>query len=251
MIDTHAHLHFEEFHDDLAEVTQRALDSGITDIICVGVDEVDSARAITFVGDKPHLFCSAGLHPHAASHGRQALDMIATMATSEQVVAVGECGLDYHKNLSPVDDQDKALRFQIELARRLDKPLIFHVRDAWQPFFDILDSFPDVTGVVHSFSASPKEVEEALKRGLYIGLNGIMTFTKNPDQLKAAQKVPLNRLLLETDAPFLSPPPYRGKRNEPAFLIEITRFLAGLRGEDPGELVLTTTANAQKLFGIS
>lgn len=164
------------------------------------------------------------------------------------IVAIGECGLDYFKNHSSAEEQKFSLRIQIELAQELNLPLIFHVRDAWDDFFDILAEHKRIRGVIHSFTGGPKEVERANQLGLYFGLNGIMTFTRDQAQLEAARLIPADRLLLETDCPYLSPAPLRGRRNEPANIAIIARFLAELRDESFGELADRTTTNANHLF---
>jgi TatD DNase family protein len=138
------------------------------------------------------------------------------------------------------------LRCQIELGLPTGRPFVFHVRDAWQDFWPVLDSYPNIKGIIHSFSTSVKHLEEAIKRDLYIGLNGIMTFTKDEAQLEAARQVPLSHLVLETDAPFLAPAPFRGQTCEPKHIKTIAEFLANLRGEKLADLAAATTANAEK-----
>jgi TatD DNase family protein len=169
-------------------------------------------------------------------------------------VAVGEIGLDYFHEYTPREKQLKALRDQIEIGLTTDLPFVFHVREAFSDFWKVLDSYlsagQQIRGVVHSFSAHEKELEQALDRGFYIGLNGIMTFTKDPLQLEAAKKVPLDRILLETDAPFLAPKPFRGKRCEPKHVKITAEFLAGLRNETLDKFAAATTKNAEELFGI-
>jgi TatD DNase family protein len=170
------------------------------------------------------------------------------------VVAIGECGLDSYKSETSPEDQERALRFQIELGLERGLPMIFHVRDAFPEFWSILDDYArdgaQVRGLVHCFSAGVPELEGSLERGLHIALGGIMTFTKEEDQLEAARRVPLDRLVLETDCPFLAPPPHRGKRNEPAYLADTARILAELRDEPLEDLASATTRNAEELFGI-
>jgi TatD DNase family protein len=168
----------------------------------------------------------------------------------QKIIAIGECGLDYFYGHSSKADQVKALHFQIELALERNLPLIFHVRDAFDDFWPILDSYKNLRGVIHSFTDSAHNLEKALQRGLYIGVNGIMTFTKNQWQLEVAKNIPLDQLLIETDAPFLTPVPHRGKVNEPAHALLVARFLAGLRGEAPESVAAATTNNARALFSI-
>ncbi len=170
------------------------------------------------------------------------------VGVARKVVAIGETGLDYYYSHAPKEDQRKLLRFQLAVATEHDLPLIFHVREAFTDFWQVLDDYPGVRGVVHSFTAGRAELEQVLKRGLFIGLNGIVTFTKSEEQLATAKMVPLDRLLLETDAPFLTPVPYRGKICQPKYVVEIAKFLAELRHESLGELAQATTRNARTLF---
>lgn len=265
LVDTHAHLHFakdrasDRFgYDDVAQVLARAHEQGVATIINVGVDPADSRRALALSQNPDFaiaktgvkMFASAGLHPHEASQGDQAIDLIADLA--EEVVAIGECGLDYYKNHATKTDQEHVLRAQIELAQHFSLPLIFHVREAWADFFTILVDYPAVRGVVHSFTGTPAQVEQilAVSDELYFGLNGIMTFTRDDAQLEAARYIPSERLLLETDAPFLSPHPVRGQRNEPAMVSLVANFLAELRGQSVQSLADITTGNAHRLFGL-
>lgn len=259
MIDTHAHLHFADVFTDSLAALNRAHEAGVDTIINVGVTPDDSRRAVAFA-QKPEysvratgvrLYATAGLHPHEAGVGDAALDAIADLA--EEVVAIGECGLDYYRNLATKSEQDRALRAQIEIALEHHLPLIFHVRDAWSDFFAVLRDYPAAGGVIHSFTGTQAEVEMALEHpgGLFFGLNGIMTFTKDEAQLLAAKLIPVKRLLIETDCPYLAPVPYRGKRNEPAYIPAIVEFLALLRGVDVDKLVHQTDHNAEQLFGIN
>jgi TatD DNase family protein len=172
----------------------------------------------------------------------------ADASSGGKIVAIGECGLDYFYGHSPREDQVRALRFQIELALEHGLPLIFHVREAFEDFWPIFDGYRGLRGVLHSFTDSRANLDKALERGLFIGLNGIMTFTKNEAQLGVAKSVPLQNLLLETDAPFLTPEPHRGTINEPARTRVVAEFLAKLRGESLVDLATETTKNARELF---
>lgn len=250
LIDTHSHIHFDDFANDLDAVLDRAQAAGVYRQIVVGVDEADSAAALELVRQYPdRLRASVGLHPHDAAAGTSALRKIAKLAEDPLVVAIGECGLDRYKSQTTPQQQEQALRFQIELANSLHKPLVFHVRNAFDDFWRVLDDYPGTKGLVHCFSAGVTELEGSLQRGLYIALGGIMTFTKDEGQLAAARQVPLAKLILETDCPFLAPPPHRGKRNEPAFLADTAAAIAGLRGQKRGDLAQASTTNARDLFG--
>ncbi len=250
LIDTHAHIHFHDARDELDGILERAHEAGVMKIITIGVEEDDSAEAIAVAKAYEHIWASVGLHPDEADRGYEALDEIARLAEFEKVVAIGECGLDYYREGYDKYAQERAFRYQIELALERDLAMVFHVREAFDDFYRILDEYDDVRGVVHSFTAGVTEMEVAIERGLYVALNGIMTFTKVPQQLEAARRVPLNRLLLETDSPFLAPVPKRGKPNEPAFTAFTAEFLANLRGEPLEDLSSATTHNAERLFRI-
>lgn len=267
LTDTHCHIHeasplsdddptrklwAKAADADPDHIIERAVRAGVTKMICVGTTLADSKLAVEFVTGRPQCRASIGLHPHEAKdyadHPTK-LAEFAKLASQPGVVAVGECGLDYYYTHSPKEDQIKVLRFQLELAQKHDLPLIFHVREAFDDFWPIFDSYKGLRGVVHSFSAGVEELEQILARGLYVGLNGIMTFTKHVKQLDAAKAVPSDRLLLETDAPFLTPQPFRGSICEPRHVRVTAEFLANLRGEPLEDLASQTTTNAQRLFG--
>lgn len=254
LIDTHSHIHFETFRDDLDAVLERAAQAGVTKQLVVGVNDTDSAEAIAVAKAYEHLWAAVGLHPHDADRGYEALEEVARLAEHESVRAIGECGLDNYKSETSPEDQERALRFQIELGLERDLPIIFHVRDAFPDLWRIMDDYTregaKIRGLIHCFSAGVPELEGSLERGLHIALGGIMTFTKDENQLEAARRVPLDRLILETDCPFLAPPPHRGKRNEPAFLADTARILADLRGEALEDLSGAATRNTEQLFDI-
>lgn len=258
LVDTHAHIHFAQYEEDLGILFDNCRVNKVNTIITVGTDEQDSKEALEFCyRQNPsgvELFASAGLHPNSASSNYDALlnikDMVINGGYGDKLVAVGECGLDYYRDQSSKADQIKSLKFQIELALDQNLPLIFHVRDAWGDFFNIIAGYDNLRGVIHSFTGGPEEVEKACEQNLYFGLNGIMTFTKDSSQLEAARKIPSGRLLLETDCPFLAPEPKRGKRNEPANIKYIAEFLSSLRGETLTQLSLSSSTNAKTLFGL-
>ncbi len=239
---------------DPKPVIEAAKEAGVTRLICVGTTTPDSEMAIKLAASEPHIWASIGIHPHEAN-GHLADESLITrfeeLATKPKVVAVGECGLDYFYEHSSKTNQEKLLRKQLGIAAEHNLPLIFHVRDAFDDFWPIFDTYQGLRGVIHSFTATRKELDEILARGLYVGLNGIMTFTKREAQLEAAKAVPLDHLLLETDAPFLTPAPLRGKICEPKHLRVTADFLTGLRGESLEALASATTRNAQILFGLS
>lgn len=267
LVDTHCHIHEADVSVELdtetrrrykkaglpktGDILARARATGVTRLICVGTTLEDSELAVAFATEHDYVWASIGLHPHEAkvyADDPAALERFAALAGHPKVVAIGECGLDFYYNHSPQEAQEKILRFQLELALEHDLPVIFHVREAFEEFWPIFDDYQGLSGVIHSFSATPKELEQILRRDLYVGLNGIMTFTKNPQQLEAAKMVPLDRLVLETDAPFLTPLPERGKLCEPKHVRVTAEFLANLRAEPLDRFAARTTENAQKLF---
>lgn len=250
LFDTHCHIHDAQYGFDADAVLKRAVEKGITGMICIGTNAIDSQNAVAFVEDKPQCYASVGLHPHDAKIGEDDFEILTQLASHPKVVAIGEFGLDYYYENSPKEDQIRALRYQLELAISSNKPCVFHVRDAFEDFWPIFDEYTGVRGVVHSFTATRNELNQALDRGLYIGLNGIMTFTKNEDQLLAAKAVPIDRLVLETDSPYLTPTPLRGKINEPSYVELVAEFLSRLRRESVETLSEVTTGNARLLFGI-
>jgi TatD DNase family protein len=218
--------------------------------MAVGCTLEDSKLAIKLAVKYDHIWASIGLHPHEGSdyvNDDKALQEFHALAKKPKVVAIGETGLDFHYNYSSKEDQIKLLRFQLTVAQEHDLPVIFHVREAFEEFWPIYDEFKP-RGVIHCFSAGKKELEQILARELFVGLNGIMTFTKDPKQLAAAKAIPLQKIVLETDAPFLTPKPFRGTICEPKHVAVTAQFLSNLRGESLEELARVTTANAVGLF---
>lgn len=255
-VDTHCHLQFDKLAANVEQVIASAKDAGVIKLICVGTSLADSQKAIEYAGKYKNIWATVGIHPHEAkSTNLQGGSLkIKGLLNKPKVVAVGETGLDYYKNYSPKAEQERLFCQLIELGAPRGLPFVFHIRDAWEDFWRIYDSYQSasqrIRGVVHSFSAGSAELDQALSRGLYVALNGIMTFTGDKSQLAAAKEVPEDRLLLETDAPFLAPKPYRGKVCEPKHVRDTAEFLAHLRDESINDLATYTTANAIKLFGL-
>jgi len=249
LIDSHCHLQFDKLKNDLGGVLSRAETAGVTKMICVGTSLKDSLESAEFARQNDRVWAAVGVHPHEAGGFNHAA--LADLLQLPKVVAAGEIGLDYYKQHSPKELQFKSLKAQIETALPSGLPFIFHVRDAWSDFWEIFDSYGGLKGVIHSFSSGAKQLDAAVSRGLYIGLNGIMTFTKDQAQLEAAKVVPLSRLILETDAPFLTPAPNRSETCEPRHVAVTAEFLAQLRGENIKELAEATTANANRLFKLT
>jgi TatD DNase family protein len=269
LVDTHCHIHevvsarahnnptrtlwLKGGKSDPDAMIKDANSEGVKQFICVGTTAEDSELAVGFVKNRHSCFASVGIHPHEAKTHVNSIDKLQkfrALLTGSKVVAIGECGLDYYYNHSNKSDQRHILELQLELAVQHNLPVIFHVREAFDDFWSIFDNFKQLKGVIHSFTADNKVLEQALARNLYIGLNGIMTFTGVAEQLEAAKAVPLGSLLLETDAPFLTPAPFRGKICEPKHVRVTAEFLSQLKGEPVTELARATTANARELFGM-
>lgn len=249
LIDSHCHLHDSEFYPDgREEIYQRAIQQGIG-MIVVGTDERSSAEAVAFAESHEQAWAAVGVHPHDAKGGWSQIEVL-LRAGSQNIVAVGEIGLDYHYNNSPRHVQIQALEAQIQLALDYNLPVSFHVRDAFDDFWPVLDNFHGVRGVLHSFTDTQANLDKGFERGLYVGLNGISTFTRDPDQQILYRAVPLERLLLETDAPFLTPQPFRGKMNEPGYVRLVAEYWARERGVPLAQLCRQTLTTTRTLFGI-
>ncbi|HHV94026.1 MAG TPA: TatD family hydrolase [Firmicutes bacterium] len=251
LIDTHCHLNDEQFADDLPQVVQRAVSAGVTGLINIGYDLDSSREAIEQAGLYPGLKAAVGIHPHdAVTATEAALEELAQLAAAESVVAIGEIGLDYYYDNSPREVQRLAFRKQLELAKKLCLPVVIHSRDAAQDTLEILKEFAPLRGIMHCFSGSFETAQICIDMGLYIAFGGAITF-KNANRLRGvAAKVPLERIVLETDCPYLSPEPYRGRRNEPAYLVYTLAKLAELKGISEAEAAEITTANAKAVFGL-
>ncbi len=251
LVDSHCHLQFKKLSADVEGVIERAKSADVGKMICVGTSLEDSSQAIALAEQFDNVWATAGAHPHdGKDFPTNGADVLTELLKKPKIVAVGEIGLDYYKDYSPRADQRAILKTQIEAGLQSGLPFVFHVRDAWDDFWPIYDSYRGLTGVVHSFSATIQELDQVMKRDLYVGLNGIMTFTSDEAQLAAAKTVPLDKLLLETDAPFLTPKAFRGQTCEPKYIREIAEFLAELRGETLEQLAEATTNNSEKLFGL-
>jgi len=247
LIDTHCHIH-EPYDLPLAEVLALAKDDGVRQMICVGTSEESSRKAIAFANEHNEAFASIGVHPHDTKDGYAAIAELA--GTSDKLVAVGEVGLDYFYTNSPRETQVAALKEQIEVALAHNLPLIFHVREAFDDFWPIFESYKGVRGVLHSFTDSKENMEKAISHGLYIGVNGISTFTKDEAQKAMFDAIPLDRLVFETDAPFLTPAPYRGKVNQPAYVRIVAEYHAQRRGISLEEIAEVSSQNARALFSL-
>ena len=253
LIDSHCHLDYLARDGDLEEIVGRARRAGVSAMvtICTKLSEFDVVRGIA--QRFPEVSCSVGVHPHeAAEEGQETPDRLRALADLPEVVGIGETGLDYFYEHSPREAQQRSFRSHIAAARQTGLPLIVHTRDADADTVAILREEAEagaMSGVIHCFTAGPALAEAALELGFYIGVSGIMTFKKAEELRETLRRVPLERLLVETDAPYLAPVPQRGKRNEPAFVVHTAAALAELKAVTVDELAEATTYNFYTLFG--
>lgn len=252
LIDTHVHLNAEQYDEDITEVIQRALDANVQKMIVVGFDRPTITRAMELVEEYEFLYAAIGWHPvDAIDCTDEDLQWIETLATHPKVVAIGETGLDYHWDKSPKDVQKEIFRKQIALAKRVKLPIVIHNRDATEDCISILheENAKEVGGVMHSFSGSVETAEFCInKLNFIISLGGPVTFKNAKIPKKVAEEIPLKYIMLETDAPYLTPHPYRGKRNEPSYIPLIAEQIAALKGITVEEVAKITTENAHRLF---
>jgi len=277
LFDTHAHLDEDAFAGDLADVVQRAVDAGVSRIVTIGTTAESSRRAVEIATQFPGtVFAAVGIQPNYASEAKPGdWDAIVALAAEPCVVAVGETGLDRYWDFAPIDLQVEYFRRHLELSRKLDKPFVVHCRDAEAdvvaelrraatrtlPASGSLDAGDpahpsragSLRGVMHSFSGDSQTAAACLELGLHVSFAGMLTYKKNDDLRRTAAEIPRERLLVETDAPYLTPVPLRGKlkRNEPANVVHIAACLAEIHGLPPEEMAAMTTANAERLFGLS
>lgn len=246
LIDTHCHIHEANYPDGIGALL-RARHAGVGKVVCVGTDTITSRGAFEFSRQHEDVYFSVGTHPHDSKDGYETAIELAK-SRSGKLVAIGEIGLDYFYTHSPREVQIPALEAQLQLALDNNLPVIFHVRDAFGDFWPIFDNFPGLCGVLHSFTDTTATMEKAISNNLYIGVNGISTFTKDELQKKMFDAIPAEKILLETDAPFLTPAPLRGKVNEPAFVRSVAEYHATRRGIELEELAQITSLNASSLF---
>ncbi|MDW7652229.1 MAG: TatD family hydrolase [Bacillota bacterium] len=253
LIDTHAHLNDARFAEDIDDVLSRARDAGVMAIVNVGFDLESSRGAIELSRERPFLYAAAGIHPHdAKTVTDESLAELRQLAGNTKVVALGEVGLDYYYNHSSRETQQEAFRVQIGLAREFSLPLIVHDRDAHQDVLAILqqEGADSVGGVMHCFSGGIALAREFLDLGFFISLAGPVTFKNAGELPEVARYVPLDRLLVETDSPYLAPVPRRGRRNEPAYVVMVAEKIAEIRGENPERIAEITSENARTLFNL-
>lgn len=253
LFDTHVHLNADQYKEDLEEVINRALNEGISRMVVVGFDRPTIERAMELVEKYNFLYASVGWHPvDAIDMKDEDLLWIEELASHPKVVAIGEMGLDYYWDKSPKDVQKEVFRRQIQLAKRVKLPIIIHNRDATADIVEILkeEEAKEVGGIMHCFSGSPETAKECVEMNFYISLGGPVTFKNAKKPKEVAGTIPLEKLLIETDCPYLAPHPYRGKRNEPSYVKLVAEQIAEIKGISFDEVAKATTANAKKIFGI-
>jgi len=248
LIDTHCHLADPAFAPDRPEVLDRAWAAGVARVVVIGESRASAEAALTMAAADPRIFATAGLHPHdARAWGSEAAAWLRERLADPRTVAVGETGLDFHYDHSPRADQHRAFEAQLGLAAETGKPVVIHAREADEAVAAVLAAHPDVTAILHSFSSGMGLLRAGLVLRHYVSFSGMVTF-KNWGLDDAIRETPLDRLLLETDAPYLAPAPHRGKRNEPAFVRHVAERVAVVRGMPVEELIAVTGQNAARVF---
>jgi TatD DNase family protein len=250
LVDSHCHLDGPKFAADIDAVLDRALDAGVTRLLAIGTGDgppgIDCA--VRLAEKYPQMLATVGVHPHEASKvAAQTYDELRAIGKHEKVVAFGEIGLDYHYDFSPRNVQREVFIEQLRIATELGLPIVIHTREAWEDTMAVLREHWRGQGIMHCFTGTPDQAREALDLGFHLGFGGVLTFKTAEDVRESAKLVPDDRLLVETDAPYLAPIPWRGKRNEPAFMVETVRKLAEVRGVTPEHIAAVTSANFDRL----
>ena len=250
LVDSHCHLDDAKFDPDREETIARARAAGIETLMAIGTGQgpPDLEAGIRLADQYPFIYATVGVHPHDASKATpETFERLRQLANHPKVLAIGEIGLDYHYDFSPRDVQRAAFARQLEIAAEAAKPIVIHTREAWADTLALLGERWRGGGIMHCFTGGPREAEEALALGFHLSFGGVLTFPKAENVREAARITPPDRLLVETDCPYLAPAPHRGKRNEPAFMTETVRRLAELRGQPVEEVSALTSANFHSL----
>lgn len=251
LFDTHAHLLDERFDDDRDELIKQLPDNGVIGVIECGCCVDISKRAVGLAADNDYIYAAVGVHPHdAAGVSEDYLSELETLAGSKKVVAIGEIGLDYHYDFSPRDVQRKVFEEQLNLAKKLGLPVVLHMRESTQDMIGILQEHKSTRGVMHCFSGSVQTAQICMKLGLHVSFTGSVTFKNARKVVDAASVVPMNRIMAETDCPYLSPEPVRGKRNNPANVLYVLQKLAEIKGVCLNDMCEANIQNAKELYGI-
>lgn len=251
LFDTHVHVNARQFNDDRDAVIQRALDAGVTNMVVVGFNDETIPLAIDIAERYDHIYAAVGWHPvDAINYEAKHYDELKKLSEHEKVVAIGEMGLDYHWDTSPKEVQEQVFREQISLAKEVNLPIIIHNREATEDVLTILheENAAEVGGIMHCYSGTVAQITACLEMNFYISLAGPVTFKNAHEVKEVAKQVPLDRLLIETDAPYLAPHPYRGKRNEPAYVRLVAEEIAALRNMSVEKVAEITMKNAKQLF---
>ena len=249
LFDTHAHMDDHGFNEDRSALLESLPGQGIGLLMNPGCSLSSSRNAIALAETYDYIYAAVGSHPDAADEVDEAvMETYRELTKHPKVKAIGEIGLDYHYEDIPRELQKKAFRAQMELARQLDLPVIVHMRDAWEDCMAILEEFPEVKGVFHCFSGSLEVAKQLIARGWYIGFTGVLTFKNARKAVQVAQGIPLDRIVLETDCPYMSPEPFRGKRNDPGKLYRMAQQLALIRGITEEEAQAITFENGKRLY---
>ncbi|WP_423800289.1 TatD family hydrolase [Neobacillus sp. SAB-20_R2A] len=254
LFDTHAHLNAEQFNEDLEEVISRAQEAGVTNMVVVGFDRPTITRAMELAEGYEFIYACVGWHPvDAIDMTDEDLLWIEELAAHPKVVAIGEMGLDYHWDKSPKDIQKEVFRKQIQLAKKVKLPIVIHNREATQDIVEILkeEGAAEVGGIMHCFSGSAETAKECVNMNFYISLGGPVTFKNAKKPKEVAAEIPIDKLLIETDCPYLAPHPFRGKRNEPSYVKLVAEQIAEIKGLTYEEVAEATTQNAKKCFAIN
>jgi TatD DNase family protein len=252
-IDSHAHLDMEQFDSDRDEVIQRALSAEVRQVVTVGIDVNSSCKAVSLAETYPSVFAAVGIHPHNADAADEKdLKRIESISGGEKVVAIGEIGLDFYRHYSSYHKQMEYFRQQLDIARRCNLPVVVHAREAYQEVLEVLSSFENysLTGVIHCFSGTVDLAQAFIRLGYVISISGAVTFSKASLLHEVVAEISLDNMLLETDSPFLSPVPYRGRRNEPARVIHTAQMVSDIRGIGLEDVAAQTSENTRRLFGL-
>jgi len=248
IIDAHCHLYYDELASDIDNVIQRAIDAGVSRFVCVGTNVEDSKKCLSITENNDDIFASSGVHPHDAKDVTEGYtDEIYELMEYESMIAIGEIGLDYYRNLSEPETQKKVFKELMEVAQDLDKPVIIHNRDADADTLEIIGNYPSVQGVAHCFSSTLETAQAFLEMGYYISFSGNITY-KNSHLPEIVKSIPLDRVVVETDSPYLSPEPERGKSNEPSRIIHTLTKLSEIYGLSLEEMAKYTYDNTAELF---
>ena len=253
LIDSHAHLEMKEFDSDREEVIKRAGNEGVDFIVTVGTNLKLSLKAVALADKYENIYATVGVHPHdVAQTDKNTLESLKELvhANPEKIVAYGEIGLDFFRNISPQEKQIEVFGLQLELASELNLPVVIHDREAHEQTLEIVKSSGVRRGVFHCFSGDYEMAKQCIDLGFYISIPGVVTFDKAKTIQDVVQRVPLSSLLLETDAPYLAPVPHRGKRNEPSFIVHTAKKVAEIKNIPWEEVAQATACNAMNLFGI-